>query len=46
MQEMIDKIDRALLRWETIKGAHGLSPELIEEGKRIITEEKRKNEKA
>lgn len=41
MQEMIDKIDRVLSQWNVTKGAHGLSPELIEEGKQILAEGKK-----
>lgn len=42
LDAMLDKIDHALLTWETMKGAHGLSPDVIAEGNRIIAEEKAK----
>lgn len=37
---MLDKIDHALSTWETFKGAHGLSPEIIEQGSQILREAK------
>ena len=37
---MIDKINHALSTWETVKGAHGLSPEIIEQGNEILKEAK------
>jgi hypothetical protein len=42
MEEMLEKIDRVLSRWSATREAHGLSDELIEEGKKVIAEEKGK----
>lgn len=40
MDELLAKIDHTLSQWENIKGVYGLTPELIEEGKRILAEGK------
>lgn len=37
---MLDKIDHALSTWETFKGAHGLSQEVIERGNQILKDMK------
>lgn len=43
-EHMLGKIDRALSAWETTKGAHGLSPEVIEQGNQILKELKEAKE--
>ena len=44
LDSMLDKIDHTLHSWETVKGAYGLSSEIIEEGNRIIVEERAKRQ--